>query len=152
MALGMRLGLAAAAFSMLAACSGDPPPPDMKDPVSVARAYVAAFNARDLSRMLPLMDQVNLDAVKLALAGGPGSDDWNAIFAPEAVAVLASENGRVEGPRYERRDAVIKVGTLPTGEVFAVELAKGKDEHWLIVENSILNPGEFETLATEPRK
>ncbi len=148
----MRLRLAALALALTAACSSEPPPPDMKDPVSVARAFVAAYNARDLTRMLPLVDQVNMDAIKEALTGGPASEAWQGIFSPEIVALLASENGRVEGPRFEGRDAVVKVGASKTGDVFTVELAKGDDDHWMIVENSVMSLAEFADLPTEPRR
>ncbi len=133
------------------ACASEPPPPDMKDPLSVARAFVAAYNAKDLSRMLPLVDQVNMDAIGEALVGGPDSAAWQGIFAPEMVALLASEGGRVEGPRYDGRDAVVKVGASKTGDVFTVELAKDENDRWMIVENGTLTLAEFNALPTEPQ-
>jgi hypothetical protein len=148
----MKLRLAALMFVFVAACSSEPPPPDMKNPVSVASAFVAAYNTKDLARMLPLVDQVNLDAIKDAISGGPDSEAWQGIFAPEIVAILAREGGRVEGPRYEGRDAVVKVGASDTGDVFTVELAQGKDDRWLIVENAILSAEEFAKLPAEPKK
>lgn len=147
----MKRELVAFAFLALAACSG-PPPVDMKDPVSVAHAFVDAYNTRDLARMLPLVDQVNMDAIKAALSGGPESEAWRGIFAPEMVAILAREQGKVEGPRYDRRDAVVKVGASGDGDAYAVVLSKGKDDQWLIVENSVLSEAEFEAMALEPRK
>jgi hypothetical protein len=148
----MKLRLAALVFVVTAACSSEPPPPDMKNPVSVASAFVSAYNTKDLARMLPLVDQVNLDAIKDAISGGPESEAWQGIFAPEIVAILARESGRVEGPRYEGRDAVVKVGASKTGDVFTVELAKRDDEHWMIVENSVMSLAEFADLPTEPRR
>jgi len=148
----MRLRLTALALVLTAACSSEPPPPDMKDPLSVARAFVAAYNAKDLPRMLPLVDQVNMDAIKDALSEGPASDAYLNIFPPEIVALLAGENGRVEGPRYDGRDAVVKVGASKTGDVFTVELAKRDNDHWMIVENAILTTEEFNALPTEPRR
>jgi hypothetical protein len=89
----MKLRLALLSLIALAACSSEPPPPDMKDPVSVARAFVAAYNAKDLARMLPLVDQVNLDAIKDALSEGPESEAWQGIFAPDVVDLLARRAG-----------------------------------------------------------
>ena len=63
----MRRWIAGAVIAVIAACSGEPAPPDMKDPVSVARAFVDAYNGKDLARMLPLVDQVNMEAIKDAL-------------------------------------------------------------------------------------
>jgi hypothetical protein len=142
----------ASLFALLLAACGGPPPVDMKDPMSVASAFVDAYNARDLARMLPLVDQVNLDAIKAALSGGPESEAWEGIFAPEMVAILAREQGKVDGPRYDRRDAIVKVGASGDGDVYAIALSKGKDDRWLIVENSVLSEAEFEAMPKEPRK
>ena len=147
----MKRGLAALALMALAACGG-PAPPDMKDPVAVAQAFVDAYNTRDLPRMLPLVDQVNMDAIKAALADGPESEAWRGIFAPEMVAILSREQGRVDGPRYDRRDAVVKVGASGDGDVYAIALSRGKDDRWLIVENSVLSEAEFQAMPTEPPK
>ncbi len=147
----MKRGLSAFALIALVACDG-PAPVDMKDPASVAHAFVDAYNTRDLSRMLPLVDQINMDAIKAALSGGPESDAWRGIFAPEMVAILAREQGKVEGPRYDRSDAVVKVGESGDGDAYAIVLSKRKDDHWLIVENSVLSEAEFEAMAVEPPK
>lgn len=148
----MRRLFAGLVLGLVAACSSEPPPPDMKDPVSVARAFVTAYNAKDLARMLPLVDQVNMEVIKAALADGPDSEAWHAIFPPQMVDMLAREGGKVEGPRYEGRDAVVKVATSDVGDVYTVELAEREDGEWLIVENATLTEQEFEKLPTEPKK
>jgi len=148
----MRRSIAGAVIAILAACSGEPAPADMKDPVSVARAFVEAYNAKDLARMLPLVDQINMDAIKDALADGPESDAWQGIFAPQMVHYISREGGKVDGPRYEGRDAVVKVATSDLGDVFTVELSQRDNGDWLIVENAILTEQEFAELPTEPRK
>lgn len=148
----MTRWLVGALFAGLAACSGGPATPDMKDPVSVARAFVEAYNAKDLSRMLPLVDQVNMDAIKAALTDGPDSQAWQGIFAPDMVQLIACEGGKVEGPRYEGRDAVVKVATSDLGDVYTVELSEGEDGWWLIVENAILSEQEFAALPVAPGK
>jgi hypothetical protein len=148
----MMRWLVGALFAWLAACSGGPATPDMKDPVSVARAFVEAYNAKDLSRMLPLVDQVNMDAIKAALTDGPDSQAWQGIFAPDMVQLIAREGGKVEGPRYEGRDAVVKVATSDLGDVYTVELSEGEDGWWLIVENAILSEQEFAALPVAPGK
>jgi hypothetical protein len=148
----MKRALAGLALGLLVACGGGPAPPDMKDPVSVARAFVDAYNAKDLARMLPLVDQVNMDAIQAALTDGPDSEAWHGIFAPHMVQLIGREGGKVEGPRYEGRDAVVKVATSDLGDVFTVELSQRDDETWLIVENAILSEQEFKELPAEPRK
>lgn len=148
----MRRVLFGLALGLLAACGGGPAPPDMKDPVSVARAFVDAYNAKDLARMLPLVDQVNMDAIKAALTDGPDSEAWRGIFAPQMVQFIGREGGKVEGPRYEGRDAVVKVATSDLGDIYTVELAERENGEWLIVENATLSEQEFEKLPTEPRK
>lgn len=148
----MRRWIAGAVIAVLAACSGEPVPPDMKDPVSVARAFVDAYNGKDLARMLPLVDQVNMEAIKDALADGPDSTAWQGIFAPEMVQLIAREGGKVVGPRYEGSDAVVSVAKSDLGDVFTVELSLREDGDWLIVENAILSEQEFAELPTEPEK
>jgi hypothetical protein len=148
----MRRWLAVAIVSLLAACGGGPAQPDMKDPVAVARAFVEAYNAKDLSRMLPLVDQVNMDAIKAALTDGPDSEAWEGIFAPQMVQLIAREAGKVDGPRYEGRDAVVKVAASDLGDIYTVELSQREDETWAIVENAVLTEQEFLALPTEPRK
>jgi hypothetical protein len=148
----MRRWLAGAVVSLLAACGGGPAPPDMKDPVAVARAFVEAYNAKDLSRMLPLVDQVNMDAIKAALTDGPDSEAWEGIFAPQMVELIAREGGKVEGPRYEGRDAVVKVAASDLGDIYTVELSQREDQTWAIVENAVLTEQEFLALPTEPSK
>ncbi len=146
----MRQALSALLL-LLAACAG-PQPTDMKDPASVARAFVEAFNARDLPRMLPLVDQVNMDVLKAALSEGPSGPAWQGIFNPEAVLVIGRENGEIEGPRYDRRDAYVKVGE-DNGDAYLVVLARQKDDGWLIVENSLMSEEKFMALSEEqPRK
>ena len=148
----MRRWLAGAVVTLLAACGGGAAPPDMKDPVAVARAFVEAYNAKDLSRMLPLVDQVNMDAIKAALTDGPDSEAWEGIFAPQMVQLIAREAGKVEGPRYEGRDAVVKVAASDLGDIYTVELSQREDETWAIVENAVLTEQEFLALPTEPSK
>jgi len=146
----MRQALSALLL-LLAACAG-PQPTDMKDPASVARAFVEAFNARDLPRMLPLVDQVNMDVLKAALSEGPSGPAWQGIFNPEAVLVIGREQGKIEGPRYDRRDAFVKVGE-DNGDAYLVVLARQKDDSWLIVENSLMSEAKFMALSDEqPRK
>lgn len=147
----MKRTLASLCLLVVAACGG-PPPVDMKDPVSVAQAFVDAYNARDLARMLPLFDQLNMDAIKDALAGGPESEAWRGIFSPEMTAIIGRENGKIEGPRYDRNDAVVKVGASGDGDAYAIVMSKDKDERWEIVENAVLSEAEFQALALEPRK
>lgn len=147
----MRQALSALLLLLLAACAG-PQPTDMKDPASVARAFVEAFNARDLPRMLPLVDQVNMDVLKAALSEGPNGPAWQGIFNPEAVLVIGREQGKIEGPRYDRRDAFVKVGE-DNGDAYLVVLARQKDDSWLIVENSLMSEAKFMALSDEqPRK
>lgn len=141
----MKQGLAALVL-LLAACNPGPPPPDMKDPLAVAGAFVSAFNTRDLSRMLPLVDQVNLDAIKEALAGGPDSEAWRGIFDPEMVEILARQDGKVEGPRYDGREALVKVGASGDGDIYAIGLEQGKDQKWLIVEHAVLSEAKYLAL------
>lgn len=145
----MRQALSALLL-LLAACAG-PQPPDMKDPASVARAFVDAFNARDLPRMLPLVDQVNMDALKAALSEGPNGPAWQGIFNPEAVLVIGREQGKVEGPRYDRRDAYVKVGE-DEGDAYLVVLVRQKDDSWMIAENTLMSDTKFMALSEEPAK
>lgn len=141
-----RALLLAAALA-LSACGSEPAPPDMKDPAAVAKAYVDAFNTRDLPRMLPLLDQVNFDAVKGALAGGPSSPEYQGIFTQEGVEALAREGGKIEGPRYDRRDAVFRIGKTSYGDAITVILAKSKEGDWKIAENATMPEREFLDLS-----
>ncbi len=149
MAEGLRRLLALGALA-LAACSNKTPV-NMKDPASVAGTFVAAYNVRDLARMLPLVDQVNLDAVKEALAQGPGSEPYNSIFDPEMAALMAREGGKVTGPRYERRDAIVSVGKSEQGDVYTIELGEREDGEWLIEAFSMMPETDFLELPDKPR-
>lgn len=149
MAQGLKQLLLAAAL-ILAACSGETPV-DMKDPASVTRRFVNAYNARDLARMLPLVDQVNLDAVKDALADGPGSDAYNSIFQPKMVDLLARDGGKIEGPRFERKDAIFKVGNAVDGDVYTIELGEREDGDWLIDAFNMMSEQEFLGLPEKPK-
>lgn len=146
----MRKALSALLLLLLAACGG-PPPVDVKDPASVARAFVDAFNARDLPRMLPLVDQVNMDVLKAALREGPNGEAWQGIFNPEAALIIGREQGKVEGPRYDRRDAYVKVGE-DQGDAYLVVLVRQKDDSWMIAENTLMSDAKFMELSEEPPK
>ncbi len=126
--------------------------PDRKDPASVARAFVDAFNARDLQRMLPLNDAVNIDAIAAALAGGPGSPAYEAIFDPYMVERLAAEQGKVEGPRYDGRDAVLKVAATDRGDVYTLVLAENDKDEWVIVAHSMMSRAQFDALRNKPKE
>lgn len=147
--------LAALAALVLAACGGATPV-DMKDPASVARTFIEAYNARDLARMLPLVDQVNLDAVKDALAGGPSSEAYQDIFMPEVADLMAREGGKVVGPRYERHGkrwtAVVSVGKSDRGFVYAILLDENEEGAWKIAENSTMPEEEFLSLPEQPKR
>jgi hypothetical protein len=140
----------ALAALMLAACDGETPV-DMKDPAAVARKFAEAYNARNLTRMLPLVDQVNLDAVKDALAGGPESEAYRGIFSPEMVDLMAREAGKIEGPRYDGNDAVVKVAKSERGDVYTIVLDEHEDGDWLIEEFATLTEQEFRDLAEKPK-
>jgi len=136
---------------VLAACSAETPV-DMKDPGSVARKFVEAYNARNLQRMLPLVDQVNIDAVKNALADGVNSEAYQSIFMPEMVELLAKDGGKVTGPRYDRHGAVFQVGETVSGDVYTIELSQREaDEIWLIDEFSMMSERDFLELPDQPR-
>lgn len=124
--------------------------PDRKDPASVARAFVEAYNAKDLQRMLPLNDDVNIDAIAEALAGGPGSQAYEAIFQPDMVELLAAEGGQVEGPRYDGRDAVVKVAASARGDVYTIVLDENERGEWVIVAHSMMGRAQFDALPAEP--
>lgn len=147
-------GLLAIALLVLAACSGETAV-DMKNPASVARKFVEAYNAKNLQRMLPLVDQVNLEAIGDALQGGPGSEAYTGIFAPEMVELLAKEGGKVDGPRFERHgrryDAVVSVGKSD-GFVYTIELQESDSGEWRIAENSMMLEADFQALPTEPKR
>jgi hypothetical protein len=148
---GLRRLLAIASLA-LAACSGETPV-NMKDPGSVTRKFVEAYNARDLARMLPLVDQVNIDAVKNALADGVNSEAYQSIFMPEMVELLAKDGGKVTGPRYDRHGAVFQVGETVSGDVYAIELSRREaDGVWLIDEFSMMSEREFLELPEQPQE
>jgi hypothetical protein len=134
----------------LAACSGETSV-NMKDPASVARRFAEAYNPKDLTRMLPLVNQVNLDAVKDALAGGPESEAYRGIFSPEMVGFMAREGGKVEGPRYDGNDAVVKVAKSDEGDVYTIVLNEHDDGDWLIEEFATLTEPEFLGLDEKPK-
>lgn len=150
MALALR-GLVALGALLVAACGGETPV-NMKDPSSVARRFVEAYNARDLARMLPLVDQVNIDAVKNALADGPNSEAYQSIFMPEMVELLARDGGKVFGPRYDRQSAVFQVGDTVAGDAYTIELSQRDDKAWLIDEFSMMSEREFLELPEKQPK
>ncbi len=140
-------------LSMLVLAACGEAPVDMKDPAAVTRRFVNAYNARDLSHMLPLVDQVNLDAVKEALAGGPGSEAYTSIFQPEMTDLIARDGGKIDGPRFDGGDAVFKVGDTVDGDVHSIKLSPNTDGHWLIVEFPTLSEREYLALPeAEPKR
>ena len=141
---------AIAAALLLAACGGGVVEPDRKDPAAVARAFVEAFNAKDLQRMLPLNDAVNIEAIAAALKDGPSSPAYEAIFVPDMVTRLAAEAGKVEGPRYDGGDAVVKVASTDRGEVYTIVMAKNEDGEWTIVAHSMMSRAQFDALPEAP--
>jgi ketosteroid isomerase-like protein len=146
----LRTLAALACALLLAACGGGVAEPDRKDPASVARAFVEAFNAKDLQRMLPLNDAVNIEAIAAALTSGPGSSDYDAIFVPDMVTRLAAEAGNVEGPRYDRHDAIVKVASTDRGEVYTIVMAKNDNGDWTIVAHSMMGRAQFDALPDTP--
>ena len=116
----------------------------------MTRGFVNAYNARNLSRMLPLVDQVNLDAVKQALAEGPSSAAYASIFQPSMSDLLARDGGKIAGPRYDRRSAVFKVGETVDGDVYTIELGQHENGAWLIEAFSTRSEPEFLGLPEEP--
>jgi hypothetical protein len=143
--------LTAFAILALAACGG-PASVDMKDPTSVAKAFVEAYNARELARMLPLVDQVNLDAVKDALADGPDSEAYRSIFMPDMVQLLAKDGGELTGPRYDRGDAVFQVGEAVQGDAYTIELSQREDGEWLIDAFNIMSETDFKQLPAQRKR
>ncbi len=147
----LRKIAALACALLLAACGSGAAAPDRKDPAAVARAFVEAFNAKDLQRMLPLNDAVNIEAIAAALTGGPGSPAYEAIFDPYIVERLAAEGGKVEGPRYDGKDAIMKVAASERGDVYTIVLAKGEDDEWAIVAHTMMGRAQFEALPDTPQ-
>lgn len=146
---GLVRSLFVAVALMLAACSEAPP--DMKDPGAVARAFVSAYNARNLSAMLPLISNVNIEAVKAALTDGPDSDAYKVIFDPDVSARMAKENGEIVGPRYRKKDAVVRVADAGNDDVHVIVLEQRKDGDWIIEEFGTYTVMEFNELAEAPK-
>jgi ketosteroid isomerase-like protein len=147
-----RLAGLICALALVACGDGAPAPPDMKDPASIARAFVTAYNDKNLQRMLPLHDSVNIDAIAEALDGGPGSEAYERIFQPFMVELLSEQAGAVEGPRYDGRQAVMKVAADDIGEVYTVVLEKGDDGEWIIVAHSQMGAQQFQALPDQPKR
>jgi hypothetical protein len=147
-----RLAGLICALALVACGDGAPAPPDMKDPASIARAFVTAYNDKNLQRMLPLHDSVNIDAIAEALDGGPGSEAYERIFQPFMVELLSEQAGAVEGPRYDGRQAVMKVAADDIGEVYTVVLEKGNDGEWIIVAHAQMGAQQFNALPDQPKR
>jgi hypothetical protein len=147
-----RLAGLICALALVACGDGAPAPPDMKDPASIARAFVEAYNAKNLQRMLPLHDSVNIEAIAAALDGGPGSEAYERIFIPHMVELLGKQEGAVEGPRYDGRQAVMKVAADDIGEVYTVVLEKGEDGEWIIVAHAQMGAQQFQALPDKPKQ
>jgi hypothetical protein len=147
-----RLAGLICALALVACGDGAPAPPDMKDPASIARAFVTAYNDKNLQRMLPLHDSVNIEAIAAALDGGPGSEAYERIFIPHMVELLGKQEGAVEGPRYDGRQAVMKVAADDIGEVYTVVLEKGEDGEWIIVAHAQMGAQQFQALPDQPRQ
>jgi hypothetical protein len=147
-----RLAGLICALALVACGDGAPAPPDMKDPASIARAFVEAYNAKNLQRMLPLHDSVNIEAIAAALDGGPGSEAYERIFIPHMVELLGKQEGAVEGPRYDGRQAVMKVAADDIGEVYTVVLEKGEDGEWIIVAHAQMGAQQFQALPDQPKR
>jgi hypothetical protein len=147
-----RLAGLICALALVACGDGAPAPPDMKDPASIARAFVTAYNDKNLQRMLPLHDSVNIDAIAEALDGGPGSEAYERIFQPFMVELLSEQAGAVEGPRFDGRQAVVKVAADDVGEVYTVVLEKGNDGEWIIVAHAQMGAQQFNALPDQPKR
>jgi hypothetical protein len=147
-----RLAGLICALALVACGDGALAPPDMKDPASIARAFVEAYNAKNLQRMLPLHDSVNIEAIAAALDGGPGSEAYERIFIPHMVELLGKQEGAVEGPRYDGRQAVMKVAADDIGEVYTVVLEKGEDGEWIIVAHAQMGAQQFQALPDQPKR
>jgi ketosteroid isomerase-like protein len=58
----------------------------------------------------------------------------------------------VEGPRYDGRQAVMKVAADDVGEVYTVVLEKGDDGEWIIVAHSQMGAQQFQALPDQPKR
>ena len=62
------------------------------------------------------------------------------------------QEGAVEGPRYDGREAIVKVAESGLGDVYTVVLEKGDDEEWIIVAHSMMGAQQFEALPDQPSR
>jgi len=58
----------------------------------------------------------------------------------------------VEGPRYDGREAVVKVAASEMGDVYTVMLEKDKNEEWTIVAHAMMDRQQFEALPDKPKR
>lgn len=142
----IRTAALAAAFA-LAACGG-PAAVDTKDPKSVVNGFVAAYNAKDVKAMLPLIAPGRTEPFEEA-AADKNSDGYKMLFGPMYINAFKGSHGVVDGPRYSPDGVWFKVNDIKT-DITVLEVAKDRDGRWYLLEVLFPDRAEYDALPTTP--
>jgi hypothetical protein len=143
---GLGAALVAASL-MISACGGA----DVKNPESVAKAFMEAYKKQDPAGMLALMSTEasgNRQILQDAAKEGPTSEAHKEVFNPEMMAIMAGKDAKVEGPRYDADGRpTFKVAEDSDG-AYTVSLVQANGA-WSIHELGQSTDAEFQALPTK---
>jgi len=143
---GIGAALVAASLT-LSACGGT----DMKNPESVARAFMEAYRKQDPAGMLVLMsteDSGNRQIIQDAAKQGPTGEAHKEVFNPEMTAILAGKDAKVEGPRYDADGHPTFKVAQDADDAYTVTLVQANGA-WSIRELGHSTNAEFQALPTK---
>lgn len=140
---GLGAALAAASL-MLVACGGA----DLKNPESVAKAFMEAYRKQDPAGMLALMspdDSLNRQILQTAAKEGPAGDAHKEVFDPDMMAIMAGKDAKVEGPRYDTEGHPTFKVAEDGGDAYVVQLGR-TNGNWSIEALDQMSKEEFQAL------
>lgn len=137
------------AFVLVAPASSwaEEQPVDRSDPGAVAKAFLSAYQARDLVRLSMLVNETNRPLFEDLARVGNAHPMYGEIFSGWRADAAQAWDGTIGPPRYDGSDALVALGEPVGEEVMVVVLTFGS-KGWAVEDINSPAASAFETLPT----
>ncbi|GGL70782.1 hypothetical protein [Wenxinia marina] len=122
---------------------------DRDDPMATARAFLLAYQARDLATIAELSNETNKEFFDEIAAVGPSHPEYDEIFGGWVVTAIDGWDGALANPRYDGRGHAHVPFGMMEDELQTVVLSN-EGQGWGIEDMNSPSPEMFAEWSDRP--